>query len=105
MLSELVEHFKKISKNTMEDANPVNILFGTVISNAPLQIDVEQRLLLGERQLVLCQNLTDYAIEAEINQETVVMRMMNGLHPGDQVVLIRMQGGQKFFVMDRVVNA
>lgn len=31
------------------------------------------------------------------------MMIMNKLQPGDQVILFRMQGGQKFIVLDRMV--
>ena len=95
---ELVKAVKKVSVDAVEALKPVEVCFGKVIGASPLKIFVEQKLVLGEAQLVLCRNVCDFF--TYIDGEYVEVR--NGLENGDTVVLIRQQGGQKYLVVDRV---
>ena len=56
----LVEAVKKASRDEWESSKPVNVYFGEVVSKAPLKINVEQKMILGENQLILTRNVTDY---------------------------------------------
>jgi hypothetical protein len=64
----------------------VRIYFGEVMDTDPLKINVEQKMILGENQLILTRAVFD-----------------EGLAAGSRVILIRIQGGQKFIVMDNLV--
>ena len=121
--NEFVQAVKKASLEAQESTKPVNIYFGTVRSASPLKIPVEQKMLLGERQLVLSRNVTDFVTTISVNWETQEkgggsgegayeehkhrisgqkqITVHNGLKTGDEVILIRQQKGQKFVVMDR----
>lgn len=90
----------------------------------PLKINVEQKLTLAASQLVLTRNVTDFQVNMTVDHETgyrsggnndssfashnhdytgkKMFSVHNGLVVGDEVVMIRMQGGQKFIVIDRV---
>lgn len=59
--NELVETLKKAAIEAMEAKKPVNVYFGEVVSAAPLKINVEQKMVLGEKQLILSRNVTDFA--------------------------------------------
>lgn len=148
-MADLVQSMKKAALEAVNASKPAGIIFGVVINIDPLEIDIEQRMTLGPDQLVVCQHLTDYTVEVDVDwnsasalggennelkitgntgsasghshsgtslviepsnlthyhktQGTKIMTIRNALQPGDQVVLFRMQGGQKFIVMDRVV--
>ena len=56
----LVEKIKKAAQEANEAAKPVNVCFGEVVNKSPLKINVEQKMVLGEKQLVLTRNVTDY---------------------------------------------
>lgn len=58
--SELTTAIKKAALEAMKSSKPVNVCFGTVESTAPLTINVEQKMILGEKQLVLCRNVMEY---------------------------------------------
>jgi hypothetical protein len=79
-LPDLVQSMKKAALDAVEASNPVKLLPGTVISNDPLKIRVEQKMLLEPEQLIVPIRLT--------------------LSMGDKVYLLREQGGQKFLVLD-----
>lgn len=129
--NELVAAMKKAATEAVEAGKPVNVFFGKVKAVKPLKIDVEQKLLLGEKQLILSRSVTDYKITitggntkdyyytgptAESDTAAVSpphvhaigkteITVHNGLAVGDEVLLIRQQEGQKFFVIERIGGA
>ena len=114
---DLLNSMKKAGMQAVEASKPVNILFGKVISVSPLKINVEQKMTLSKAQLVLTRNVTDYSIKADINfntetsnshshkiTRTKTILVKKSLVVNDEVVLLRMQGGQKYIVLDRVAT-
>lgn len=115
---------KRAAKEEREASKPVNVVFGQVISISPLQINVEQQMVLGEKQLVLARNVTDYVTQVTVSWNTEnrsggsgessfsshnhaitgrkQITVHNGLAVGDEVILVRQQKGQKFIVLDRI---
>ncbi len=123
---------KRAAVDAVAAGKPVNVCFGVVLGTAPLQVKVEQKLTLGMGQLILSRNVTDYETEAEVDWETEEegqehshdvpgggtgsqsaghthrtagrkrIRICSGLQAGDQVILVRMQEGQKFLILDRI---
>ncbi|WWR16512.1 DUF2577 domain-containing protein [Lachnospiraceae bacterium JLR.KK008] len=121
----IIEKIKRAALEAQDAAKPVNICYGEVISRIPLKIRVEQKLLLGEKQLILTRNVTDFTTTISVDQETEKEAMAeeggesvpphshritgvkqitvhNGLKAGDKVVMLRQQEGQKFIVADRI---
>ncbi len=83
--NEFVALLKKAAVDAVDAQKPTTVCFGVVSGTSPLQINVEQKMTLGTLQLILTERVTE-----------------NGLEEGDQVILIRMQGGQKYIVLDRI---
>lgn len=113
--SGLVKAMKEAGANATEAKAPVKVCFGKVTSASPLKISVEQKITLGSAQLVLTRNVTDYNIDVTVDWTTdetsehshtvtnkKTMTVHNALQKGDEVILLRVQGGQKYVVMDRV---
>lgn len=126
--NELVETLKRAAVEAMEAKKPVNVYFGEVVSAAPLKINVEQKMVLGEKQLILSRNVTNFKTSitggniknyyytgsttdsgtAPVSPSHVYavgkieITVHNGLVVGDEVILIRQQEGQKFIVLDRI---
>lgn len=108
----LMEAMKRAARNEREASKPVNVYFGKVVSKSPLKINVEQKMILGEHQLILTRNVTDYTITATVQWTTEIesfstdgnknLRIHNALEVDDEVILIRQQEGQKFIVVDRI---
>ncbi|MDU5141056.1 MAG: DUF2577 domain-containing protein [Paenibacillus dendritiformis] len=80
----LVDLIKKISLGALEASNPVAVLFGIVTKANPLEVNVEQRLIIQSDFLIIPESLRD--------------RLKNG----DKVILLRVQGGQDFVILDRM---
>lgn len=123
----IVKKVHQAAIDAMESTKPVNVYFGEVVSASPLKINVEQKMILGEKQLVLSRNVTDfktkitagniknYYYTGDVNSGTVPVSpshvhavgtieitVHNGLAVGDGVILIRQQEGQRFIVVDRI---
>lgn len=67
---ELVKVMKKAAIDAVESTKPVNVYFGTVINASPLQINVEQKMLLGKNQLILSRNVTDFKTTVTVQWKT-----------------------------------
>lgn len=125
--NELVDTLKRAAVEAVEAGKPVNVYFGEVVSASPLKINVEQKMILGEKQLILSRNVTDfktkitagniknYYYTGDVNSGTapvsplhvhavgtIEITVHNGLAVGDEVILIRQQEGQRFIVVDRI---
>lgn len=96
----MLDIIKKASLGAVGNTNPVAFSYGTVTEVTPLQIQVDQRFILSGNALVLPESIMESKIELD-GKEIVVRR---GLAKGDRVLMVRMQGGQSYIVLDRLVN-
>ncbi|HEX2927699.1 MAG TPA: DUF2577 domain-containing protein [Ruminiclostridium sp.] len=119
MLPNMVEIIKMAAMGAVNDSKPTSIVFGNVVKSDPLAISISQKLTLKEQHLILTSNVKDYDVEmsevvagqandndsgSDVLSERKKFRVHNGLVAGDCVVMIQMQGGQKFLVLDKVVE-
>lgn len=91
----LLDVIKQASVDAVEAANPVAVLFGVVTKTSPLEINVEQRFTLTEEFLVFTERVRRYEVDITVRC---------GLKVGDKVLLLRVQGGQKYVVLDKIVD-
>ena len=113
---------KRAATEAVEAGKPSDFCFGKVTSVSPLKISVEQKMTLGVAQLVLTRNVTDYTTTISVDWSTENessgsashnhsisgtkrITIHNGLKVGEKVVLMKQKGGQKYLVLDRVVNS
>lgn len=129
--NDLLNLIKRASIEAIEASKPVNVCFGTVINISPLQIQINQKLILGKNQLILTRNVTNYTISINLTgntnntslsiNETVEntnlsidlthnhslngnfnITIKSALKKNEKVILIRMQDGQKYIILDRI---
>ena len=81
--SPLLQVMKQSAKETGDATKPVQVCFGKVVSESPLKIQIDQKITLGKAQLVLTKTAAN-------------------LDTGEQVLLLRQQGGRKYIVVDRL---
>jgi hypothetical protein len=127
LLPNLVELIKRAAVEAVNEAKPTSIVFGQVTSIDPLKIAIDQKLILTSTQLILTNNVRDYDLEMTVDHTTEnssggsgdssfashnhaysgkkTFRVHNGLILGDEVIMIQVQGGQKFIVVEKVVKA
>ncbi|GGG06751.1 phage protein [Paenibacillus albidus] len=96
----MLDIIKKASLGAVSNTNPVAFSYGTVTLAEPLQIQVDQKFILSGHALVLPESVSESKLE--LNGQEVVLR--RGLAAGDRVLMVRMQGGQSYIVLDRLVT-
>lgn len=129
-MPNIVEIIKMAAIEAVNASSPVAIVFGKVISDLPLKINIEQRLTLDESHLILSKNVTDYKTKISFDNpgikqvfttwdmsETVEsspskitfktktkhdITVYNALKLNETVIMLQVQGGQKYIVLDRV---
>ena len=105
----MLEAVKLLAYDVLQQENLTDICYGTVTETEPLKIVLEQKLELTESFLVLSQNVTKHTInysmriknsdENWVHYEMIVEKQ---LKKGERVILIKMTGGQRYVVIDRV---
>jgi len=102
-LANMIEIIKKAAMDAVQNSNPTSVVYGKVVSVSPLKIQVSAKLILTESQLVLTRNVTDYQMTIEPNTISTgtTFTVKNGLKTGENVVMIRQAGGQKYIVIDK----
>lgn len=125
-MTDFVKVMKKTAVEAVDASKPANMVFGKVISESPLKIKVDQKLILTSSQLVLARDVTDYEIEMEpipshwtedasggsgIESYSAhrheykgrkIFKVYNALKNGEEVILMQLAGGQKYIVIDRI---
>ncbi|MBB6733181.1 DUF2577 domain-containing protein [Cohnella zeiphila] len=113
----MLEAIKKAAVDAVTASSPTSLLFGTVTQSDPLEVNVDQRFTLDADFLIVPESLTRYELDLSHSHtytddgasgttgaalaEKVVIR--EGLNGGDQVILLRWQGGQQYLILDKVV--
>jgi hypothetical protein len=122
-LSDLLDLIKRAARDAVAAAGPVQVHVGSVVSADPLSVQVDQRFTLTAEFLLVPEQLIHYEVELrhthgyldvsesgtgpgqteEALPTPVVIR--RGLAVGDKLLLLRVQGGQQYVILDRVVSA
>lgn len=129
---ELLNTIKEAAMGAVDASDPADVCFGTVTSSSPLKVKVEQKFVIDKANLIVPQHLTSYTVGVTISWDTEnetynhkhtvdgtessqdshthkhsitgtkQMTINNALKTGDEVILIKQKGGQKYLIIDRV---
>lgn len=83
------------------DSDYADIVFGTVVSEKPLEIQMSNQMILNESFLNLSENVTDHKVKMKIGDDTKAVTIYGALNKGDGVTMIRQDGGQQFYVLEK----
>lgn len=72
-LNALVRAVKKAAVEAVRAENPMGVCHGTVTGLSPLEITTDQKLILGEKQLILTNAVRDYTMEMTVDHVTEVI--------------------------------
>lgn len=123
-MNELVQVLKQIAAEAVQAGKPSGITYGEVVAVAPLKIQIEQKLTLPEEFFQLTKAVTDHYVDVSVSHLTESraggggyaefaghthgykgrkkILIHNGLTVGEKVILLQVQGGQQYIVLDRV---
>lgn len=121
--NDIIRMIKTAALEVINSTKPTEVYFGTVRVLNPLTIDVEQKNSLIDKEnvdIVLTNNVKEHYVDITVNHNTETetctvahkhkysgrkkILMHYGLQVGEKVILIRVQGGQKYIVVDRLEN-
>ena len=129
MATGLIDVMKRAAIDANESNKPADLRFGTVTSISPLKVQVTNQFILPESILIIPEHLTDYEIEVTVkdsygwntknrsggggeaafashNHDIAFDRkkifVHGALKVGDKVALMRKQGGQFYYILDRL---
>lgn len=71
---------KKAAMDANEASQPMAVLYGTVKQEKPLEIRVNQKMTLKEKQLHLTHAVRDYEVDIEVSHYTVNDAFLKTLH-------------------------
>lgn len=129
-MEKLVEAVKIAALDVVSDSKPIEVNFGTVTNDNPLEITIEDTPY-SKKFLILSRNVTDYKTKISFDNPGIKMgaqnyehsteeskgdpykisfvtdtkheiTVYNSLKTGEKVILLRIQGGQKYLIWDRV---
>lgn len=130
MSTGLIDIMKRAALDATDNAQMCDLRYGNVVSVKPLKVQVTNLFTIPEALLVVPQHLTDYEVKITtggygwqtenksggadmaafashnhaINESEKTIKVHNALKVGDKVALLRKQGGQSYFILDRIPN-
>ena len=84
-MHNMIQTIKKAALDAVEASKPMNVLFGTVTSTKPMLVKIDQKLTLNQNFLLITKTAKELPLVT-----------------GDSVILLRVQGGQKYLILDKV---
>lgn len=115
MATGLIKVIKQAAMDAVNNSQMCDLRYGKVVSTAPLKIQVTNQLTIPSSLLIVPEHLTDHKVSVSLNWNTEsaeehshvvsgnkTMTIHNALKTGDKVALLRKQGGQSYFILDRI---
>ena len=90
MPDNLLTIIKKAALDAVNATRPVSVVFGVLASVSPLSVTIDQKLTLEAGFLILTKHIDDLILSEDLTE-------------GDRLVLLQMQGGQRYLILDKVV--
>jgi len=120
----LIHELKKINAKQINNMHLADVMIGTVQAVDPLEVRVSDKLVLDDGCLILSTNVVDHNVMISVDHKTETKESLqggdpdfrehlheykgkkrfyvhNGLKVGEKVVLLRLMGGQQYYILDR----
>lgn len=83
------------------DSEYSDIVFGTVVDDSPLKIQISNQMILTDTFLNLSEAVTDHKVKVKVDGDEKTVTILGALKKGDGVTMIRQDGGQQFYVLEK----
>lgn len=109
----MLDLIKQASINAINASNPLAIEFGTVTDAENITIRINQKKILPKEFFVVPESLTRYEVslkssnaidQSSIDTELDTLVIREGLKIGDTVVLLKIESGARYLILDKVVK-
>ncbi|GAA4828068.1 DUF2577 domain-containing protein [Paenibacillus vulneris] len=114
-MRKMLELIKQTGVGAVDATKPVTVLYGTVVKINPLEVSLDQQSEpLTEDFLLVPEQMTSYEVNlrhthesiGSVTEEALIKPILirKGLEVGDMLLLLRVQGGLQFVILDRLVK-
>lgn len=122
-MQNLSQVIKKMALDAVEANKPMELVLGTVISINPIKISLSQLLIIGESFILNPEGLAGQELTISLDEQTITLKndedelkeytimpqdlkikIKSQIKPDDKVFLLRLQGGQKYFILGPLVG-
>lgn len=103
-MEDILKEIQKLVLGVINAQKLTTVVYGTVLSINPLEVQIDQKLTLREEHLKLTRAVMDHEVEMSVIGGTKqIYKVYNGLKQGDKVTMFRVHGGQQFLIIDKEV--
>lgn len=123
MATGLIDIMKRAALDANESNKPADLRFGKVVSTNPLKVEITNQFVLPESILIVPEQLTDHEVEVTVTSDygwktenttcstshkhdikinKQKLKIHGALKVGDKVAVMRKQGGQFYYILDRL---
>ncbi|MEY8339072.1 DUF2577 domain-containing protein [Lachnospiraceae bacterium 62-35] len=100
-MSELIDILNSISQQNQNAQKPADVAFGTVVSTAPLSIQVDGSIQpIPSTALILTAAVTARRVNVQGGSGGTVL-VNEGLSAGDKVIMLRVSKGNRYIVLSK----
>ncbi len=89
--------YELMTKRGGKTSDYSDVVYGTVISAKPLKVQLSNNMILTDDFIVLGKHIGKFKLKGNIELE-----IDNSLESGDKVTMIREDGGQQFYLFERI---
>lgn len=106
----MIQTIKQIALDAVKQSKPIQFYEATV-TKAPPNIEIRLKsnanLLIPKELIIIPEHLTRHKKTVDItssrlNESNAVIEFKNELKVGDRIMVVALQGGQSFFIIDRI---
>lgn len=104
MSTGILQIVKQAAWETINNAQMCDLRYGTVVGVSPLKVQITNQFTIPASLLIVPKHLTNYEIDVtdKSTNEKKTIIIHDALKVGDKVALLRQQGGQSYFILDRI---
>ena len=104
MSTGLLGIIKQAAMDSMDNAQMCDLRYGNIVGVSPLKVQITTQFIIPESLLIVPHHLTDYEVNCTLpdEEDKKTITIHNALKVGDKVALLRKQGGQSYFILDRI---
>lgn len=122
-MQNLSQVIKKMALDAVEANKPMELVLGSIISINPIKISLSQLLIIGESFILNPEGLAGQELTISLDEQTITLKndedelkeytimpqdltikIKSQIKQDDKVFLLRLQGGQKYFILGPLVG-
>lgn len=122
-MQNLSQVIKKMALDAVEANKPMELVLGSIISINPIKISLSQLLIISENFILNPEGLAGQELTISLDEQTIMLKndedelkeytimpqdlkikIKSQIKQDDKVFLLRLQGGQKYFILGPLVG-